>query len=72
MGVRVGVRGATITNKMKAQDTKALWAPQTEKPIHYTYETVIVTLLHRTESQSFRKTVIYGLICVFLLVSADI
>ncbi|XP_063886090.1 RING finger protein unkempt homolog isoform X1 [Scylla paramamosain] len=22
---------------MKAQDSKALWAPQTEKPIHYTY-----------------------------------
>nr|XP_053654970.1 RING finger protein unkempt homolog isoform X2 [Cherax quadricarinatus] len=25
------------TNKMKSQDSKGLWATQTEKPIHYTY-----------------------------------
>lgn len=44
------VRGAMKTSKMKAQqDSKALWAPQTEKPIHYTYETVIVFILNVTE-----------------------
>ncbi|XP_068200333.1 RING finger protein unkempt-like isoform X3 [Palaemon carinicauda] len=31
------VRSRMKTNKMKSQDTKALWATQTEKPIHYTY-----------------------------------
>ncbi|KAK3860000.1 hypothetical protein Pcinc_029152 [Petrolisthes cinctipes] len=31
------VRSLTKTNKMKSQDSKALWATQTEKPIHYTY-----------------------------------
>ena len=39
------MRGATKTNKMKSQDSKALWAPQTEIPIHYTYVTVIVIIV---------------------------
>ncbi|XP_042242474.1 RING finger protein unkempt homolog isoform X2 [Homarus americanus] len=32
-----GVRSLRKTNKMKSQDSKSLWATQTEKPIHYTY-----------------------------------
>lgn len=36
------VRSLTKTNKMKSQDSKALWATQTEKPIHYTYVIVMV------------------------------
>lgn len=57
-GCAAGVRGATKTNKMKSQDSKALWAPQTEKPIHYTYVVVIATVLNMAEWRTRQKVLI--------------
>lgn len=49
MGCVEYVRSLTKTNKMKSQDSKALWATQTEKPIHYTYVTVIRVVIGYSE-----------------------